>query len=52
MRKVPSPNDKKVVMDVCPTCNGVWLDGGELAALREKGPFAALADLLRFLLKD
>ncbi len=51
MRKVQSPSDKKVVMDVCPTCSGVWLDGGELTAIREKGAFAALADLVRFLLK-
>ena len=51
MRKVPSPQDKKVIMDVCPTCHGVWLDGGELTAIREKGAFAAVADLVRFLLK-
>jgi Zn-finger nucleic acid-binding protein len=51
MRKVPSPQDKKVIMDVCPTCHGVWLDGGELTALQEKGAFAAVADLVRFLFK-
>src|SRR5262245_33081008 len=51
MRKEPSPQDRKVIMDVCPTCHGVWLDGGELTAIREKGAFAAFADLLRFLMK-
>jgi Zn-finger nucleic acid-binding protein len=51
MRKVPSPQDKKVIMDVCPTCHGVWLDGGEMTAIREKNALSAMADLIRFLLK-
>jgi Zn-finger nucleic acid-binding protein len=51
MRKVKSPRDRKVDMDVCPTCHGVWLDGGELAAIREMGPFHALTDLVQFLFK-
>jgi Zn-finger nucleic acid-binding protein len=51
MRKVQNPRDENVVMDVCPSCKGVWLHGGELQAIREKGAFAALADLVRFLLK-
>jgi uncharacterized protein len=24
-----------VIMDVCPKCNGIWLDGGELEKIRE-----------------
>lgn len=51
MKKVQSPADKKVVMDVCPSCHGIWLHHGELEALRQKNAFTALADLLRFLVK-
>ncbi|MBL8955713.1 MAG: zf-TFIIB domain-containing protein [Myxococcaceae bacterium] len=51
MRKVKSPRDRKVDMDICPSCHGIWLDGGELAAIREMSAFTALADLLKFLLK-
>lgn len=51
MRKVVSPRDKRVVMDNCPMCHGVWLDGGELTAIREMGAFTALADLVRFVLR-
>ena len=49
---VKSARDAKVDMDICPTCHGIWLDGGELAAIREMSAFTALADLLRFLMKD
>jgi Zn-finger nucleic acid-binding protein len=43
MEKVVSQEDPKVVMDVCPTCRGVWLDGGELEAIQKVGilPFLA-----------
>lgn len=27
---------REIEVDECPTCAGVWLDGGELAALREQ----------------
>ncbi len=33
--------EKPVTIDECPNCAGVWLDGGELAAIREPVTTAA-----------
>jgi len=30
--------DKAVIIDECPSCGGVWLDGGELADIRRPAP--------------
>jgi len=30
--------DKPVIVDECPNCGGVWLDGGELAEIRRQAP--------------
>ena len=30
--------DKPVMVDDCPNCGGVWLDGGELAEIRRSAP--------------
>ena len=29
LMRQPYPNDHKIVIDRCPSCNGVWLDFGE-----------------------
>lgn len=31
--RVVSPRDRGVILDMCPACRGVWLDGGEFARL-------------------
>lgn len=49
MDKVVSKRDSRVVMDVCGTCHGVWLDYGELEAIQQKSLFAALADVVSFI---
>jgi Zn-finger nucleic acid-binding protein len=49
MDKVVSDRDQRVVMDVCGTCNGVWLDYGELEAIQRKGLMSSLADIVRFI---
>lgn len=49
--KLKSERDKKVVMDGCLHCQGVWLDGGELDAIRTKSAWAALVDAVRFLVR-
>jgi Zn-finger nucleic acid-binding protein len=51
MDKVVSDRDKRVVMDSCAHCNGVWLDYGELEAIQQKGLLSALADVLDFIRK-
>ncbi|MBW4699743.1 MAG: zf-TFIIB domain-containing protein [Aphanocapsa lilacina HA4352-LM1] len=49
-------NDVKaadIQMDVCPTCGGRWLDGGELDRLREKGLLANLKNFfVTYILPD
>ena len=52
MDKVVSLRDQRVVMDVCGTCNGVWLDYGELEAIQGKGLLSSLADIISFLRKN
>ncbi|HVE86073.1 MAG TPA: zf-TFIIB domain-containing protein [Myxococcales bacterium] len=52
MDKVVSSRDKRVVMDVCGQCHGVWLNHGELEAIQQKGLMAALADVLKFIAKS
>ena len=37
MDKVVSSRDKRVVMDVCGQCHGVWLDRAELELIAERG---------------
>lgn len=49
--KLVSEQDRKVVMDACAKCHGVWLDGGELKAIRERGVVSALFDAVRYLAK-
>ena len=34
MRQHKFSPDKPVIIDECPNCGGVWLDGGELAEIR------------------
>jgi Zn-finger nucleic acid-binding protein len=46
MEKFASFRDEKVVTDVCPTCKHVWLDAGEMQAIREDGFAANLSQLL------
>ena len=36
VRRFHSPR-RQVEVDECPTCGGIWLDGGELARIREEG---------------
>ncbi len=49
LNKVQSTRDKKVIMDVCPECDGVWLDGGELNAIQKENAAAVIWDLIRWM---
>jgi Zn-finger nucleic acid-binding protein len=49
MRKVRSERDQHVLLDFCEQCHGVWLDGGELRAIREMGLVAAVVDAVRYI---
>lgn len=49
LQKVEAARDRHVVMDVCPRCEGIWLDAGELEAIREEGLATALWHTVRWL---
>lgn len=36
--RVVSPRDRRVILDMCPACRGLWLDGGEFARLAAAAP--------------
>ena len=52
MDKIISERDRRVVMDVCHSCDSVWLDRGELEAIQQKGLLGALADIINFVRKE
>ena len=52
MEKVQNTRDKKVIMDVCPNCKGVWLDGGELKAIQEENLFLTLFNTIKWLYEN
>ena len=48
--KLKSERDHAVVMDGCPKCKGLFLDGGELEAIQTHSVWRALLDGVKFLL--
>ncbi len=48
MDKVIHERDKKVIMDVCPSCEGVWLDSGELEAIQKESLHVSIYNLVRW----
>ncbi|MCB1032663.1 MAG: zf-TFIIB domain-containing protein [Acidobacteria bacterium] len=49
MEKVEHRRDAKVVMDVCPSCHGTWLDRGELEAIHREGLLTFLVNTVRWM---
>lgn len=50
MDKVVNDYDKDVVMDVCPSCKGIWLDKGEFKAIKERSIFNLTLSVLKWAL--
>ena len=46
MNKVQPSEFKDVVLDICPSCKGFWLDKGELEKMREVSDKLLIASLL------
>lgn len=44
--RVHSARNRDVTLDTCSVCQGIWLDGGEFAALKAGGAGAPFFDLL------
>ncbi|MCC6337202.1 MAG: zf-TFIIB domain-containing protein [Myxococcales bacterium] len=49
LEKVKSTRDEHVTMDVCGACQKVWLDKGELEAIRTESLASLVAQLVRLL---
>ena len=49
MDKVENSRDSKVIMDVCSSCFGVWLDKGELQAIQQESWSSILTRLYGWL---
>ena len=52
MSKVESSRDHKVIMDVCPTCHGVWLDRGELRAIQQESWVSIMSRFYKWLYEN
>ena len=48
MEKFEHHRDRKVVLDRCPRCQGIWLDRGELTAIREESLPVFLANTVKY----
>ncbi|MEM7352646.1 MAG: zf-TFIIB domain-containing protein [Acidobacteriota bacterium] len=48
MEKFEHHRDHKVVLDRCRQCRGIWLDGGELRAIREESLPVFLANTVQY----
>ncbi len=46
MKKAEHPRDKRVIMDYCESCEGIWLDQGELEAIQKEGVLDSIAKFL------
>jgi uncharacterized protein len=47
MTRITSLQDDSLVMDSCPVCYGIWLDGGELQRLMNQGAGFSLRGFFR-----
>jgi uncharacterized protein len=50
MIRIASIKRSDIVIDACPVCYGVWLDGGELSKLAEKSLSLSIRTVIRDLL--
>jgi Zn-finger nucleic acid-binding protein len=48
MEKMQSERDRRVVLDRCRQCHGVWLDTNELRAIQQESLAGLLAGLVRW----
>ncbi|MBX3465843.1 MAG: zf-TFIIB domain-containing protein [Planctomycetes bacterium] len=46
MIRVTSARNRHVVIETCPTCQGIWLDGGEFERIKRAQPNWRLGDLV------
>lgn len=52
LQKVGHPKDKRVVIDYCPVCKGIWLDKGELDAIQKENWLITIGRLFKWLFSN
>lgn len=50
LHKAEHPRDKKVIIDYCPNCKGIWLDKGELEAIQKENWFTTIGRIFNWLM--
>ncbi|WP_291860814.1 zf-TFIIB domain-containing protein [Marinilabilia sp.] len=50
LKKAEHPRDKKVIVDYCPTCKGIWLDKGELEAIQKENWGITIGKIFKWLI--
>lgn len=51
MEKADHPKDEKVIIDYCPSCQGIWLDKNELEAVQKEGFLSSFIKMWAWLLQ-
>ncbi len=51
MGKLEHQRDKKVIIDYCHVCDGIWLDKGELEAIQKDNLLKTVGKVLRLLMR-
>ncbi len=49
LEKAEHPRDKKVIIDYCPSCKGIWLDRGELEAIQKENWLVTIGKIFKWL---
>jgi Zn-finger nucleic acid-binding protein len=49
MQKAEHERDRKVILDYCPDCRGIWVDHGELEAIQKENWLITVGRILRFI---
>lgn len=49
MTKAEHQRDRNVIVDICPACQGTWLDKGELSAIQTESLVTFVAGTVRWL---
>lgn len=50
LQKAEHPRDKKVIIDYCPSCKGIWLDKGELEAIQKENWIITVGRIFKWLI--
>lgn len=52
LHKAKHSKDRKVIIDYCPDCKGIWLDKGELEAIQKENWLITIGRIFSWLVKN